>query len=92
MRSRAHVRVGARLVDLELPYRQPVRLEQADERSGVQVAESSGTAAVQDRSKNVNEEMLEGVRAWFDQNLNMSWDEFFDIAVRSKGSLPVVVS
>jgi len=69
-----------------------VRLTKAVQRLAQKSGESSGTAAVQDRSKNVNEEMLEGVRAWFDQNLNMSWDEFFDIAVRSKGSLPVVVS
>jgi hypothetical protein len=68
-----------------------VRLKKAVQR----LAQKSGeTTAVgtQQGGKNGSEEMLEAVRAWFDQNLTMSWAEFFDIAIRSKGNLPVVVS
>ena len=34
-----------------------------------------------------NEQILDLVRGWFDRNLTMSWDEFFDIQVRAKGNL-----
>jgi hypothetical protein len=34
-----------------------------------------------------NEHILELVRSWFDRNLTMSWDDFFDIQVRAKGNL-----
>lgn len=33
------------------------------------------------------EKILDEVRTWFDRNLTMSWEEFFDIQVRVKGSL-----
>lgn len=65
-----------------------VRLKKAVQR----LAQKGGEAAVAASGpdpKNGSEEMLEAVRAWFDQNLTMSWDEFFDIAVRSKGNLVV---
>jgi hypothetical protein len=32
-------------------------------------------------------QILEEIRAWFDRNLTMTWEDFFDIQVRSKGSL-----
>jgi hypothetical protein len=69
-----------------------VRLKKAVKRLAQKGGETAVTAGVQDRTKNGNEEMLEAVRSWFDQNLIMSWDEFFDIAVRSKGNLPIVAS
>ena len=34
-----------------------------------------------------NEQILDLVRGWFDRNLTMSWDDFFDIQVRAKGNL-----
>lgn len=37
--------------------------------------------------RGTNEHILELVRAWFDRNLTMSWDDFFDIQVRAKGNL-----
>ena len=69
-----------------------VRLKKAVQRLAQKGGEAPVAAGVQDHAKNGSEEMLEAVRAWFDQNLTMSWDEFFDIAVRSKGNLPVVAS
>lgn len=33
------------------------------------------------------ERILEEVRGWYDRNLSLSWEEFFDIQVRIKGSL-----
>jgi hypothetical protein len=33
------------------------------------------------------ERILNDVRAWFDRNLTMSWEDFFDIQVKLKGSL-----
>lgn len=32
-------------------------------------------------------QILDEIRAWFDRNLTMTWEDFFDIQVRSKGSL-----
>jgi hypothetical protein len=32
-------------------------------------------------------QILEEIRAWFDRHLTMTWEDFFDIQVRSKGSL-----
>jgi len=34
-----------------------------------------------------DEQILEEMRAWFDRHLTMTWEDFFDIQVRSKGSL-----
>jgi|SRR5437762_1644080 len=75
-----------------MPRESKVRLNKAVQRLAQKSGEASIPAGAQDRNKDVSEEMLEAVRSWFDQNLTMSWDEFFDIAVRSKGTLPVVVS
>ena len=33
------------------------------------------------------ERILEEVRSWYDRNLSLSWEEFFDIQVRIKGNL-----
>ena len=32
-------------------------------------------------------QILDEIRAWFDRSLTMTWEDFFDIQVRSKGSL-----
>lgn len=84
--SRADEGMGIMFTGLSRESR--VRLKKAVQRLAQKGGEPGGT---QDRP-NSSEEMLEAVRSFFDQNLTMSWDEFFDIAVRSKGSLPVVAS
>jgi hypothetical protein len=75
-----------------VPRETKVRLSKAVQRLAQKSGEASIPAGAQDRSKNSSEEMLDAVRSWFDQSLTMSWDEFFDIAVRSKGNLPIVAS
>ena len=45
----------------------------------------SGRHSAPERS--VNEHIMDLVRTWFDRNLTMSWDDFFDIQVRAKGNL-----
>jgi hypothetical protein len=42
----------------------------------------TGNPDVQDAEK-----IMDEVRAWFDRNLTMSWEDFFDIQVRIKGTL-----
>ena len=75
-----------------LPRESKVRLNKAVQRLAQKSGDTGVAAGAHDRNKNASEEMLEAVRSWFDQNLTMSWDEFFDIAVRFKGNLPVVAS
>jgi PilZ domain-containing protein len=60
-----------------------VRLKKAVQR--LKQNNQSGDSGSPERG--VNEHILELVRAWFDRNLTMSWDDFFDIQVRAKGNL-----
>ena len=83
---------GMGLMFTGLSRESQIRLKKAVKRLAQKSGETALPAAVQERAQNSSEEMLEAVLSWFDQNLTMSWDEFFDMAVRSKGSLPVVAS
>ncbi|HJX00412.1 MAG TPA: PilZ domain-containing protein [Terriglobales bacterium] len=63
-----------------------VRLKKAVQRlkQSNQPADAGRHAQPENRT---NEQILDLVRGWFDRNLTMSWDEFFDIQVRAKGNL-----
>ena len=52
-----------------------------------QSSQSADSARNLSPEHGINEHILELVRAWFDRNLTMSWDDFFDIQVRAKGNL-----
>lgn len=88
--SRADEGMGIMFTSLSRESR--VRLKKALQRLAQKSGETTVPVGTQQGTKNGSEEMLEAVHAWFDQNLTMSWAEFFDIAVRFKGNLPVVVS
>ena len=63
-----------------------VRLKKAVQRlkQSSQPADSSRNASP---VHGTNEQILELVRAWFDRNLTMSWEDFFEIQIRAKGNL-----
>jgi len=63
-----------------------IRLKKAVQRlkQSSQPADCGWNAAPE---RSMNEHILDLVRAWFDRNLTMSWDDFFDIQVRTKGNL-----
>jgi len=50
-----------------------------------QSSQSAENRASQPRSSDAH--ILDEIRSWFDRNLTMTWEEFFDIQVRSKGNL-----
>lgn len=55
-----------------------------------QLSQTSSSMEQSGRSQTERQEtekILDDVRAWFDRNLSLSWEEFFEIQVRSKGKL-----
>ena len=51
---------------------------------------SQSSQSSENRASHINSSdahILDEIRTWFDRNLTMTWEEFFDIQVRSKGNL-----
>lgn len=61
-----------------------VRLKKAVQRLANSEALSGTLAKVESE---VSERILADVREWFDRNPDLSWEQFFDIAVRHRGQL-----
>ncbi|HWC16521.1 MAG TPA: PilZ domain-containing protein [Terriglobales bacterium] len=61
-----------------------LRIKKAVQRLA-QTSQSSENRSSQTNSSDAH--IMEEIRAWFDRNLTMTWEEFFDIQVRSKGNL-----
>lgn len=51
------------------------------------LSQSTQSESQNRRVSSSDTQILEEIRAWFDRNLNLTWEDFFDIQVRSKGSL-----
>lgn len=52
-----------------------------------QAAPSAERSSTDGAERVVTGKILDEVRTWFDRNLTLSWDEFFEIQVRSRGRL-----
>ena len=51
------------------------------------LAQSTQSESRNRQASSSDAQILEEMRAWFDRKLTMTWEDFFDIQVRSKGSL-----
>ena len=51
------------------------------------LAQSTQSEGRNRQGSSTDGQILDEIRAWFDRNLTMTWEDFFDIQVRSKGSL-----
>lgn len=73
--------MGIRFTTLEKDYE--LRVKKAVQR----LAQSSQSEIRNRHAASTDAQILQEIRAWFDRNLTMTWEDFFDIQVRSKGSL-----
>lgn len=53
----------------------------------LRLAQSTQSEGLNRPGSSTDAQILDEIRAWFDRNLTMTWEDFFDIQVRSKGSL-----
>ena len=82
VRSSDNQGMGIRFTLLDKEFE--LRVKKAVQRLA-QTSQSSENRASHINSSDAH--ILEEIRAWFDRNLTLTWEEFFDIQVRSKGNL-----